>query len=274
MISVIKATGEIEPFSEEKVLRSIKRAKVPKSLEQEVLNHIKEKIYDQIPTSDIYRHITEFLVNSSYPQTKAKYSLKQAIMDLGPTGYPFEDFIAEILKTKGYLTQVRVIINGTCIHHEIDVLAHREMPEAEDTTIVEAKFHNNSGIRTDIHVALYTKARFDDIKKRHGFGNVWLITNTKVTMDVITYAQCVGMKVTSWSYPEGEGLRDLIEANGLYPITALTTLSNDHKQTLLNNHIVLCKTICEKPSILDLLPISKEEKHNANNEALFVCNAR
>ena len=29
-------------------------------------------------------------------------NLKQAIMDLGPTGYPFEDYVSEILKAKGY----------------------------------------------------------------------------------------------------------------------------------------------------------------------------
>lgn len=273
MISVIKATGEQEPFSEEKILRSIQRAKIPKELEQQVLSHVKTKLYDSVPTSELYGHILEFL-DKSGPHIKAKYGLKQAIMDLGPTGYPFEDFVAEILKAKGYITQVRSIIQGVCIHHEIDIIAQKESPPQEETTIIEAKFHNSPGIRTEIHVALYTKARFDDIKKRHGFGNVWLITNTKVTSDVIAYALCVGMKVTSWSYPEKESLRDLIQESGLHPITALTTLSQTQKQQLLDNHIVLCKSICDNMSIIDQFGIPDGEKQKIYQEAQFVCNLK
>lgn len=273
MISVIKATGEQEPFSEEKILHSIQRAKIPKELEQQVLSHVKTKLYDSVPTSELYRHIIEFL-DKSDSNIKARYGLKQAIMDLGPTGYPFEDFVAEILKAKGYATSVRAIVQGACIQHEIDVIAQKESPPQEETTIVEAKFHNSPGIRTDIHVALYTKARFDDIKKRHGFGNVWLITNTKVTGDVITYALCVGMKVTSWSYPEKESLRDLIQESGLHPITALTTLFQAQKQQLLDNHIVLCKNICDNIAVIDQLGISDSEKQKIYKEAQFVCNLK
>lgn len=273
MISVIKATGEQEPFSEEKILRSIQRAKIPKALEQQVLFHVKSKLYNEMPTSELYGHILEYL-NESDPHIKAKYGLKQAIMDLGPTGYPFEDFISEILKAKGYITQVRTIVMGACIQHEIDVIAQKESPPEVQTTIIEAKFHNSPGIKTDIHVALYTKARFDDVKKRHGFGSVWLITNTKVTSDVIMYALCVGMKVTSWSYPEKESLRDLIQDLGLHPITALTTLSQVQKQQLLDKHIVLCKSICDNIDLLDELGVSASEKQKVYSESQFVCNIK
>lgn len=273
MISVIKATGEEEPFSEEKVLESIQRAKIPIDLQQQVLTHVKTKLYNSMPTSELYSHIVEFLDKSS-PSLKAKYGLKQSIMELGPTGYPFEDFVAEILKAKGYVTQVRAIVTGACIQHEIDVIAQKESPPEVQTTIIEAKFHNSPGIKTDIHVALYTKARFDDIKKRHGFGNVWLITNTKVTSDVITYALCVGMKVTSWSYPEKGSLRDLIQESGLHPITALTTLSQNQKQQLLDNHVVLCKTICNDIKVIDNLGIPANEKQKIYQEAQFVCNIK
>ena len=47
-------------------------------------------------------------------------------MDLGPTGYPFEDYVAEILKTEGYQTQVRQVLEGNCVSHEIDVIAQKK----------------------------------------------------------------------------------------------------------------------------------------------------
>lgn len=267
MIQIVKASGEKESFSEEKVRASIQRAGIPEELQKQVLTHIKDKLYENIKTSEIYHHITEFLGRSQNPYTKAKYSLKQAIMDLGPTGYPFEDFVAEILKAGGYQTQARVILSGKCVSHEIDVIAKKETHKA----IIEVKFHNLPGTKTGIHEALYTKARFNDVLEKNDFNQVWLVTNTKISQDAITYGVCMGMKVISWNYPEGESLRDLIENAHLQPITALTTLSVGQKQKLLENHIVLCKDICQNPGLLDQFGIKNEEKKATLSEAQFVC---
>lgn len=267
MLSVIKATGEKEPFSEEKVRMSIKRAGIPEEIQEQVVVHIKDKLYDNIPTSEIYRHITEFLKQSKNPHTRVKYSLKQAIMALGPTGYPFEDFVAEILKTQGYTTQVRSILQGRCITHEIDVIAEK----SGERSMIEAKFHNTSGIKTDVHVALYTKARFDDVKEKNNLNDTWLVTNTKMTTDAITYALCMGMKIVSWDYPEGGSLRELIEKSGLTPITALTSLSQSHIQQLLQNNFVLCRDVCKNPKILDILNLPEEKKQAILSESAFAC---
>lgn len=267
MTQVVKASGEKEPFSEEKVRASIQRAGIPKELQEQVLEHVKSRLYESIKTSEIYHHIIEFLGTSKAPFTKSKYSLKQAIMELGPTGYPFEDFVAEILKTSGYQTQVRTILAGKCVTHEIDIIAKKETHKA----IIEVKFHNMPGTKTGIHEALYTKARFNDVLEKNDFNQVWLVTNTKISQDAITYGVCMGMKVMSWNYPEGESLRDLIENARLHPITALTTLSMGQKQKLLENHIVLCKDICQNPNLLDQFGIKNEEKKATLSEAQFVC---
>lgn len=265
---VTKANGEREHFSEEKVRYSIHRAGIPEEIQNQVVDHISSKLYENIPTHEIYRHITEFLTDSDKPFIKAKYSLKQAIMELGPTGYPFEDFISEIFKTMGYATQVRTILLGRCISHEIDVIAQK----GEERLMIEAKFHNNSGIRSDSHVALYTKARFDDIKEKHGLTKAVVVTNTKVTLDALNYSDCVGMKIISWSLPEGESLRDLIEKSGLSPITALTSLSLSQKQQLLQNHVVLCKDLYNKPTALEELGLPPDKKQLILDEARFVAN--
>jgi hypothetical protein len=137
--------------------------------------------------------------------------------------------------------------------------------------MIEAKFHNNLGTRSEVHVALYTNARFQDVKERNNLQEAWLVTNTKTTIDANTYAQCAGMKVISWSYPDGGSLRDLIERTRLHPVTILTTLSHSHKVTLLNNHVIMCKSIHENPSLLDSIPLSQEEKQRTLSEIAFIC---
>ncbi|MBI5122832.1 restriction endonuclease [Candidatus Roizmanbacteria bacterium] len=267
MINVIKANHQKEPFSEQKVIASIQRAGISESLQNQALQHVKNKLYEGISTDEIYNHISEFLGKSDRPFSKAKYGLKDAVMALGPTGYPFEDFVARLLEAIGYKAQVRQILNGKCITHEIDVIAEKDGKRL----MIEAKFHNSPGIRSDVQVALYTKARFDDIKMTNKLDNAWIVTNTKTTNDANTYAACVGMKVISWNFPEGEGIRDLIEKTRLYPITMLTSLSQNNKQTLLYNHIVLCKDLKANPSLLDILPLSKEEKEKTISEVNFIC---
>jgi hypothetical protein len=267
MIHVLKATGLREPFDEQKVLNSIRRAGIPHSLHELVLQHVRGKLYEDISTKEIYHHILEFLKNSEHPFSRSKYSLKEAIMSLGPTGYPFEDFIAKVLQTQGFATKVRQIMAGKCVSHEIDILAQKD----NKTSMIEAKFHNSMSTRSEIHVALYTYARFLDIKEKNQIDDAWLVTNTKATIDAATYALCSGLKIVSWSFPEEGSLRDLIERSRLHPITILSSLSNAHKATLLNNHIVLCIDIHENPTLIDQLPLSKEEKAKILSEIAFIC---
>lgn len=267
MVTVIKANGLKEQFDENKLMASIKRAHIPEPLQDEALNHIRSKLYEGISTGEIYQHIIEFLDQSEHPYIKSRYSLKEAIMMLGPTGYPFEDFVARILEAAGYTTQVRQVLSGKCVSHEVDVIAEKN----GETAMIEVKFHNNPGIRSEVQVALYTHARFQDVKDRNNLQKAWIVTNTKTTIDVNTYAACVGMRVISWSYPEGESLRDLIEKSGLHPVTMLTSLSQSNKMKLLENHIVLCKEIQENHAVLDVLPLSKEDREKTLAEVEVIC---
>ncbi len=267
MIYVIKQNGEKELFSEEKLRQSIRRAGIADKIENQVILHIQSKLHDGIKTSEIYSHISEFLGKSSHPYTKAKYSLKKAIMDLGPTGYPFEDFIADLLNVQNYQTKVRQILQGKCITHEIDVIAVKDSKRI----MIEAKFHNTVGIRTQVHVSLYTKARFDDIKDINNLNKAWLVTNTKATNEAVAYALCSNMAIITWDHPNNYSLRKMIEDAGLHPITTMATLSDKQKQILLQNHIVLCRDIVRNSSALDILGIEKGKKQAIMDEAGFVC---
>src|SRR3990167_559394 len=266
MPNVLKATGELQPFNEEKLRLSIQRAGIPDSLQNEVVSHIKSKLYENIPTSEIYKHVSEFLGKSPMPYSRAKYSLKQAIMDFGPTGFPFEDYVSELLKADGYQTKVMQILQGRCITHEIDVIAEKNNIKL----MIECKFHGDPGIKCHVHVSLYSKARFDDIKEKNQLNDAWVITNTKLTDEALDYALCNNMKIIGWDYPKGQGLQDIIEKHKLYPITTLSNISNAQKQQLMNNHIVLARDICKNPSSFDILGLPKGKANSIVSECQFV----
>lgn len=275
-ISVIKESGECEPFSQRKVVQSMKRAGIPDPIQKQVMSHIKAKLYDGIPTRGIYRHITEFLDISSYPGGSRHYRLKQAVMALGPTGYPFEKFVGAILRERGYQIETGVIVAGKCVKHEVDVVAQKD----KQHFMVECKFHRRLGIRSDVRVALYIKARFDDVaatwKKKPGhqtmFHQAWLVTNTKLTADAIQFGECVGMKLIAWSYPRTGCLQDLIENTGLYPLTCLTSLSRQQKQRFLEKDIVLCQDVLRaKLDLLRSVGISLEKEKQIQKEVGLIC---
>lgn len=269
VILVQKATGEKEPFNEGKIITSMQRAGTPPQIQEQVLKHIKSKLYNGISTEEIYRDISEFLGKTT-PLAKTKYSLKRALMALGPTGYPFEDFVATLLETQGYKTSVRNSMQGRCIVHEVDVVAIK----GTKRIMIEAKFHNLPGTKTNVHVALYTKARFNDLLDKNNLNEAWLVTNTKVTIDAIAYAACMGMRVISWNYPEGESLRDMIEQSGLSPMTVLTTLTNEQKQKLAQNRIFLAKDICNNINCLDILRLPQEEQKIIAQEAAYISGSK
>jgi Holliday junction resolvase-like predicted endonuclease len=259
-IKVIKASGEREPFSQKKLENSLRKAGVlDNALTRWITNEIKNKIKGEVSTSQIYNQVFNSLSKKSLTLA-LRYRLKQAIMELGPSGHPFEKFLAQILKNLGYETKTNVIMRGKCVLHEIDVLAEKNGKKI----IIEAKYHNERGIKTDVKVAMYVKERFNDIKLREKIDEVWLITNTKLTSDAKQYAACVGMKAIAWDYPENESLQKIIEDNNLYPITILNSLNLQHKKILLQKGVFLIKDI--RPYHLTSLHLSKKSQERVKKE--------
>lgn len=242
MINVTKASGAVEPFDESKVRRALGRAGVGEEVSNAVLSQLEKHLYEGIATHEIYSFVFEYL-KSAQRHLAARYSLKQSIMDLGPSGYPFEKFVAGLLAESGYQTQTNVTIQGRCVSHEIDVLAELE----GITSLIECKFHGKPGLRSDVKVSLYIYARFLDVKAATDkYSDIWLVTNTKLTDDALAFSACSGVRVLSWDYPQGKSLRAMFKESGLTPITCLTSLSSSQKQELLEQGIVFCKDFVEK----------------------------
>ena len=74
--------------------------------------------------SNFYSFLLLLLKNQSQTYA-ARYSLKRAIMSLGPQGFPFEQYLAALLRHYGYRTYTNQIFAGQCITHEIDVVAEK-----------------------------------------------------------------------------------------------------------------------------------------------------
>jgi len=228
---VIKASGERAEFNPKKILGTLKRAGASNKLANDIVSKVKSKIHDGSTTRQIL-DIALGLLKNKDPIVEARYDLKMAVMNLGPTGFPFEQFFAEVLKHHGYEVQVGKTLKGKLIPHEIDVIAKKGQKY-----MVECKYHNAPGIYTNIKVALYVYARFLDLKSQ--FNHSWLATNTKFSSRVITYARGVGMKITSWQYPKDGCLRGLIESKKLYPITILKSVNEQTKAKLYRANILL-----------------------------------
>ncbi|MFH1111986.1 MAG: ATP cone domain-containing protein [Patescibacteria group bacterium] len=221
---IIKANGEKELFNRNKLATTLARIGLKEDLVEKVINKV-ETTLSRRPTSQevIRRALVELQKNNI--AAAARYNLKRAIMNLGPTGFPFEQYIARLLETYGYEVKTNIHAKGFCIHHELDIVAHKE----NRRIMIECKYHNSPGLRSDVKVTLYTYARFLDIKKSweqeknnlNDFHEVWLITNTKCTHDAIQYAKCAGIKIISWRYPENQSLEQLIDNKKLYPVTIL-----------------------------------------------------
>jgi hypothetical protein len=98
-----------------------------------------------------------------------------------------------------------------------------------------------------------------------------LATNTRFTLDAIAYSKCENIQLISWDYPQHSSLKDRIEISGLYPVTCLTSLKQREKQTLLDEGIVLGKTLSERPELLDRFKFSTFRKKNIKQELDELC---
>ena len=253
-VEIIKADGTRQIFSERKLMRSLRRSGASVNVAKNIATQITREITVGMHTRDIYRRAFRLLRRGETKQIACRYNLRNAIMELGPDGFAFEKFIGEIFKKLGYKTRVGVMIRGWCIDHEVDVSAKKD-----DTHIlVECKFHNRAGIKTDLKVALYVKERFDDIEKKYKsdnrsgnhYYNGWLVTNTKLTTKAIQYSKCAGLYVVGWGYPRKGNLEDLILETKIHPVTALTTLSMQQKRQLLERKVVVCRDIHNNSDVL------------------------
>ncbi len=274
-VTIVKATGEREVFDPQKLRNSLRKAGAGEETTNRIIDQIVGVLKDGDTTKEIYTRAFDLLKQENVPKVTARYSLRNAIMDLGPSGFPFEQFVAQIFQAKGFETATDFIAQGHCAEHEIDIVAWNP----EKLIMVEAKFHNIFGIKSDLKVALYVKARWEDlVDQEFDFGHKrkldegWLVTNTKFSEAAIKYANCRGMKLVGWNYPEDGSLQDLIEDARLHPITCLTSINPSDEKLLMAAGIVLCKQAKDNPDVVLQTGLNKNKLDKMLEEIEIISN--
>jgi hypothetical protein len=268
-ILIRKASGEEEPFRVNKLKQSLRNAGAEEEVIEKIAEDISSWIYDGISTQKIYSRAFSLLKKKKY-YAASRYKLKKAIMELGPTGFPFEHFIGKILEVQGFETEVGQVLNGKCVTHEVDVIATQDKKQY----FVECKYATSQGKIFSIQVPLYIRSRVNDIidkrkddEKFKDFSfHGWVVTNTRFSTDAINYGTCSGLHLLSWDYPAQNGLKDIIDRRKVFPITVLHNLTIAQKQQLMKKGIVICRQIRENPEVLEPFQIEQRKLNSIMKE--------
>jgi hypothetical protein len=268
-VLITKASGEQEAFSPEKLAGSLERSGADTDVIEQIVSDIQSWITDGMNTQKIYKHAFSLLRSRKYA-TASRYKLKQAIMELGNTGYPFEHLVSRVMETQGYQTQTGIVVQGRCVTHEVDVIA----TDHKKQILVECKYAQDAGKPVSVKVPLYIHSRVEDIiKKRETLPEFkdfsftgCIATNTRFTSDAIDYGKCNDMFLLAWDYPKGNGLKDIIDREKIYPVTVLNKLTKAHKQKLMDKGIVICRQITASPEVLNPLQLTAKRTKDILNE--------
>ena len=274
-ILITKSSGKEQVFSNEKLIRSLRNAGAEDTTINQIVSNVEHWIYPGVTTKKIYSRAHAMLHKTE--ASSFRYRLKQSILELGPTGYPFEFLMGEIYKRQGWQVEVGQVLQGASITHEMDVIATK----GDEQHLIECKYHKDQGKQVSIQVPLYVRARVNDIieyrEKRTEYVGLDFVagvcTNTRFSDDSTHYGEHADIKLLSWDYPKNKGLKDLIEQFHIYPITILKDLTLREKQYLLNHKVVLCYQLCHDHSILLELGMTARKLKAVLKELGQICEA-
>lgn len=259
--AIIKADGSTEVFDPDRLVLSLKRSGTSAFSAERIAKTITETIAPGTSSKEIYTRAFSLLRREARP-VAARYALRRALLELGPSGHPFEDFISHLYRTEGWHVETRKIIQGKCVSHEVDLYASHA--EQNEFLAAELKYHNDPGYKTDLKVALYVKSRFNDIfacdarARSCPIDRGILITNTKFTSEAIAYAECSGVELLGWGYPTPNTLFMRMSRARVYPITTLIGLSRAEKRLLMDQGTIAVDEIMRDRRLLDTLHLSSE----------------
>ncbi len=273
-MKIVKNSGNIVDFNREKLKHSLLKSGANKQIVEEVLQKIDNQIYEGISSKNIYKLAFGLLKKSSHSYA-ARYNIRSAIQMLGPAGFFFEKYIARLFLADGYEVQINLTLQGKCVSHEVDLA----IKKGDNVEMVECKFHGGPDAVSDVKVPMYILSRFNDLKStahtvfsRHDkITNCWIVTNNRFTSDAIAFANCSGMRLMSWDYPEKNSLKKRIYEDRLYPITCLTTLTIAEKDKLLVLDIILVKELLANHELLGKIGLSPGRIKNVFKEATELC---
>jgi len=271
-VYIINKLGEKELFSKTKVFNSARRVGASKKLAEEISTTIRKEIYPEMTTNEIFNRVEEIL-EKEYPKGGIRFRLKEAMMSLGPSGFPFEKYVGGVLEELGFKISLNQYIKGSCVTHEVDVLAK----EKKYCLLGECKYHTVPGGRVDLKIGLHHYARYLDIQLGEYFKKELknlkprpiIITNSKFTTKLLKYAECVGLDLLGWKHPSGTGLEYIIETEKFYPITILPSFKDGLLEAFSQQGLMLAQDLLSIDPEKDYkkFGISKRKISNLKKEA-------
>ncbi len=260
--TIIKADGSKEVFDTGRLVSSLERSGAKSFAAERIAQTVTAMVSPGTSSKEIYSRAFALLRREARPAA-ARYALRRALLELGPSGHPFEDFVSHLYRTEGWQVETRKVMQGRCVFHEVDFYASHK--EQNEFLAAELKYHNDPGYKTDLKVALYVKSRFDDIfscdpsVRSCPIDRGILITNTKFTSEAIAYAECAGVELLGWGYPVTNGLFARMSRAKVYPITTLTGLSRAEKRILIEHGTIAADEILRDRRRLDPLHLTSEQ---------------
>ena len=269
--------GETVEFESSKLESSLRNSGASEQSVKRVLETVLPKCFEGITTGELYRMAFEELKKISN-SVAARYSLKKALLELGPAGFYFEQWISRVFQNIGYKTETGQLIKGHSVTHEADVIAKKD----SKTYWVECKFRNAEDTKISVTTPMYVLSRIKDISDiqynlfgtKTEFTDGWLITNTYFTKDSVAFSEYYGLRLLSWDYPKDRNIKSLVDQNVLYPITCLTTLDGKQKQKLLEKRCVLVKELFNNQNLLNVLELNQEKKSEVLKETKELMNTK
>ncbi|GAA4793412.1 hypothetical protein GCM10023231_22120 [Olivibacter ginsenosidimutans] len=269
-MKVRKYTGELVDFDLDRLKGSLLKSGASEETVEAIWDKMSRSVFNGITTRQLYKMAFQLLKQQRH-SLAARYSLKKALRDLGPTGYLFEKWVARLFEYMHYQTVTGLILEGNAVSHEVDVAAQKE----DELLLIECKFRNTVDAKVNVTNPMYFLSRFVDLKEKSfnffgkstKFNQPWLITNAYLTKDAIDFANYYKIHLLSWDYPEGNSIKNRVDHAGLYPLTCLTSINASEKEKLMSAHYMLVKDILDNPASLDSLEATPQRVNKIYNEA-------
>ncbi|UIR57633.1 restriction endonuclease [Sphingobacterium sp. SRCM116780] len=267
---VKKYSGELVPFNSDSLYHSLTRSGANKEQVEKVYAQIKEQLFDGISTKELYQLAFDAL-KSQRNSFAARYSLKKALRELGPEGFYFEKWIGRLFQEYGYQSTTGQTVQGHAVSHEIDVVAAKDA----EMLAIECKFRNDIDAKISVTTPMYFLSRFKDIsaidyhffEQNRKFTQGWLVTNAYLTSDSKDFGKYYNVNLLAWDYPADSSIKKRVDTAVFYPVTCLTTLTDEEEKVLLQHQVILVKDILNNEAVLTVLQLSAEKLKAVLEEA-------
>lgn len=241
---IVKNNGESVQFNPQKIQRTLRRTGAKPDVIKAVLAAVEKRLRAGMTTRELSRLVRDEVRRESVSLAH-RYNLKGALARLGPAGFRFEKYVAEILNAYGYATEMPEELQGLCVKHEVDIVARK----AGRTFMVEAKFRHDFGHFVRLKDTMATWTRFNDLndgaKKKlcPHFDQAWIVTNGQISSRSKRFGECKQMQMIGWNYPRTNSLANMVDHAYLYPVTVIDTLTDFELDRLVEKGYLLCRDL-------------------------------